>query len=357
AKKTVEVREHHAGVNRNRARRLIRAIGIAVFGAFLISLFSSGSTKEKFPIDKISIGTAVPVVGALPNATRVGHIAVIKIDGGIAGTLHGAPVASNTPLYLETAFAAAETDPDLAGVILEIDSPGGGAAESFQSYRIVKAARERLSGRGILTIAYTSLGAYSGGYYIAMAVGKGNFFADPGAGVASIGVIMSMFNTAGLGERFGVTENIVKTGPLKSTGAQWEKLSQEQRKMLQESVNDTFDLFLTAVAEGRGLDFAVLVRESQLPEGRTNGGVFSAKRALEKELIDGIIPVEMLYRTAASAVPDPERFNRVEFVEYRARPGVVEQLTMSVGRASGIFLKTMFSEMTNTNAPMRSERR
>ncbi|MEK7118661.1 MAG: hypothetical protein AAB869_03545, partial [Patescibacteria group bacterium] len=37
AKKTVEVREHHAGGNRNRARRRIRAIGIAVFGAFLIS--------------------------------------------------------------------------------------------------------------------------------------------------------------------------------------------------------------------------------------------------------------------------------------------------------------------------------
>lgn len=351
-----KVRERSAGINRNRVRRLVRALGIVVIGAFLISLFSSGSTKEKLPIDKISIGTAFPVVGALPSATKVGHIAVIKINGGIDGTLHGDPVAFNTPLYLETAFVAAEADPDLAGVILEIDSPGGGASPSEQSYRIVKAARERLKERNVLILAFTSLRAFSGGYYIAMAVGKGNFFADPGAGLASIGVIMSMFNTADFGKIFGITENIISTGPLKSTGAQWEKLAPEQRTMLEESVNDTFDLFLKAVAESRGIDFATLVRESQLPEGRTNGGMFSAKRALEKNLIDGIIPVEKLYETAATAIPDRERFNSVEFVEYRARPSVIEQMTKEAGRASGVFLKTMFSEMTHTNAPMRLER-
>ena len=208
----------------------------------------------------------------------------------------------------------------------------------------------------IKMISYTSLGAFSGGYYIAVAVGHGNFFADPGAMVANIGVIMSMLNTAGLGEMFGVTENIVKTGPLKSTGSQWEKLTPEQRTMLQESVDDGFMLFLRAVSHGRQIDMETLRRESQLPVGRTNGAWFSAKRALEKKLIDGIIPVEELYKKQAASMPDPQQFNGVEFVEYQARIGPLEKLSKGAGKASGIFWRNMFSEMTHRDAPMRSER-
>lgn len=357
AKKVAEIREHHAGINRNRVRRLFRALGIAIAVTLLFSLIPSKSTRERLLIDKVPIaGTTFPVLAALPNTASKGHIAVIKVSGVIGGTLHGEPIAANTPLYLENAFAAAEKDPDLAGVILEIDSPGGGSAASEQSYRIVKAARERLAKRKIRVIAYTSLGAFSGGYYIAMGVGHGNFFADPSAMVANVGVIMSMLNTAGLGEMFGVTENIVKTGPLKSTGSQWEKLTPEQRTMLQESVDDSFKFFLEAVSESRHISMTTLVRESQLPVGRTNGAWFSAKRALEKKLIDGIVPVERLYGEAAVVIPDHERFDSVEFVEYRARLGALEQLTKGMGRISGVFLRKMFSEITHHDAPMRSER-
>ncbi|MDO8520943.1 MAG: S49 family peptidase [bacterium] len=352
-----KIREQHVGINRNRGRRLLRAVGVVAAGAFLLSFFFAGDPDGKPPIDKTPIvGVSFPVIGALPGATRTGHIAAIKLSGGIDGTLHGEPLASNTPLYLQTAFAVAEADPDLAGVILEIDSPGGGVSASEQSYRIVKAAKARLEKRKIKVIAYTSLGAYSGGYYIAMGVGHGNFFADPGASVANIGVIMSMYNTAVLGELLGITENIVKTGPIKSTGAQWEKLTPEQRAMLQESVDDSFKLFLGAVSESRDIDLSTLVRESQLPVGRTNGAWFSARRALEKKLIDGIVPVEDLYKAQASALPDRGQFKNVEFVEFQPRLSTFEKLTSGTGKAVGAFLRYMTSEMNHRDAPLRSER-
>jgi len=357
AKKVVEVREQHAGMNRNRVKRLFRGIGLAALVGALFAFLSPSGPKEKLPIDKVAAaGVLLPVVGALPGASKTGHIAIIKISGGIGGTLHGPSVASNTPLYLDTALKTAEEDPDLAGVIIEIDSPGGGVSASEQSYRIVKAARERLAKRKVKLIAYTSVGAYSGGYYIAMGAGQGNFYADPGASVANIGVIMTMLNTSALGEKFGITETIVKSGPLKSTGSQWEKLTPEQRTMLQESIDDSFKLFLEAVSESRGIDMPTLVRESQLPVGRTNGGWFSARRALDKKLIDGIIPVEDLYKLQASALPDQQKFKNVEFVDYRARLGVFEQLTMETGRISGIFMRNLFSEMTHRDQPVRSER-
>ncbi len=357
AKKIAEVREQHAGVNRNRVKRLFRAIGLTAVVAAAFAFFSPGDTKEKLPIDKVAATSAVfPVIGALPGASKTGHIAIIKISGGIGGTLHGPSVASNTPLYLETALRTAEEDPELAGVIIEIDSPGGGVSASEQSYRIVKAAKERLAKRKVKLIAYTSVGAYSGGYYIAMGAGRGNFYADPGASVANIGVIMTMLNTSALGEKFGITETIVKSGPLKSTGSQWEKLTPDQRTMLQESIDDSFKLFLEAVSESRGIDMSTLVRESQLPVGRTNGAWFSARRALDKKLIDGIIPVEDLYKLQASALPDQQKFKEVEFVDYRARLGVFEQLTMETGRMSGVFMRNLFSEMTHRDQPARSER-
>lgn len=356
AKKVAETKEHHDGVNRNRRNRLIRAVGIVAAIGALFAFLPDDSTKRKIPIDKVAgVGAVFPVVGALPGATKKGNIAVIRVAGGIGGTLHGPAVVANTPLYLDTALRAVEEDPDLAGVILEIDSPGGGVAASEQSYRIVKAAAERLAKRKVRMIAYTSLGAYSGGYYIAMGVGHGNFYADPAAAVANIGVIMSMLNTSGLGELLGITEHVITTGPMKSTGAQWEKLTPEQRAMLQESIDDSFRAFLAAVSESRKIDATILMKESQTATGRTNGAWFSARRALDKKLIDGIIPVEDLYKANASILPDKQKFREVEIVEYRARMGILEQFTNESGRLSGVFMRNFWSEMTHRDQPARFE--
>jgi hypothetical protein len=125
AKTTAAVREEYAGINRNRIRRLLRIITLAILGAFLVQFSPLGTPKVKLPIDKVTLGAAIPVAAFAGGKERVGHIAVLKVSGGIDGSLHGEPDVGNTPLYLATALAAAEADPDLAAVIIEIDSPGG----------------------------------------------------------------------------------------------------------------------------------------------------------------------------------------------------------------------------------------
>lgn len=356
AKKIAEVREAHAGINRNRVKRLLRIAALVVLGAFLVQFSPLGTPKVKLPIDKITLGTAMPIAAFAGGKERVGHIAILKVSGAIGGSLHDEPDAGNTPLYLATALATAEADPDLAAVIIEIDSPGGSSVSSAQAYRIVKAARERLGKRNVRVVAYTSQGAYSGGYYIAMGVGHGNFFADPLADVANIGTIMVFFNTAGVGEFVGVTENIISTGPLKSTGHQWEKLTPPQRAMLQESVNDSFMDFLAAVSEGRGIDMETLVQESQLPLGRTNGAWFSAKRAVAKGLLDGVIPIESLYVQVVGMLLNKEEWSSVSLVEYRAHTSALDDATKKAGHATGMFLQSMLAQMTHRDAPMRSEK-
>jgi len=356
AKKVAEVREEHAGINRNRVKRLLRIATLVVLGAFLVYFSPIGTPKVKLPIGKITLGAAIPVAAFAGGKERVGHIALLKVSGDISGSLHGDPDAGNIPLYLATALATAEADPDLAGVIIEIDSPGGSSSASAQGYRMVKAARERLAKRNVRIVAYTSQGAYSGGYYIAMGAGHGNFFADPHADVANIGTIMAMFNTAALGELVGITENIISTGPLKSTGHQWEKMTPPQRAMLQDSVNDSFMEFLAAVSEGRQIDMQTLVQESQLPTGRTNGAWFSAKRAVAKGLLDGVIPVESLYGQMPQMLLESQRWSSMAIIEYRVQQNVIEEATKKAGRASGVFLRQLLSEVTHRDAPMRSER-
>lgn len=357
AKAASAMRERYEGENRNRRRRLVRGGAVLALVAGLFAFLGSSDESGNSVRIKTSVpAVAFPVTGAAAGTTKTGHIAVIKLNDGIGGDLTGPAVAANTPLYLQSAFAAVEEDPELAGVILVINSPGGGAAASDQAYRVVKAARERLAKRGVKMIAYTSSGAYSGGFFIAMAAGKGNYIADPASSVGNIGVIMSLWNTAGLGEKIGVTENIVKTGPLKSTGAQWEKLSPEQRAALEEDIGDAFEHFIDAVAQGRGLDRNDLLKEAKLPDGRTNGRWFSAKRALAKGLIDEIVPVENLYKYSASRLPDPKKWKAVEFTVYEPDRGNLEKLIRGAGRMTGLFLEQMYSQMTHREEPVRMER-
>lgn len=343
---------------RTRAVTTLAVVGIAT--AFLVGIFFSSpntNTPARVSLDEKVLATGLPVLGALPTAKEDGHIVVIRLSGVIDGAVSEDPSPGNTPLFLLEAFAQAEKDPKLAGIILEINSPGGSATASEKGYQVVREARERLLRRNIRLIAHTETGAYSGGYFIAMGVGKGNFFADSGASVANIGVIMKWFNTAELGRFIGVKENIFKTGELKSTGSQWEELSKDQRAMVETNLADTFETFMVAVHEGRGIPIETLRKEAKQGSGRTNGGWFSARRAKELDLIDGIIPAEVNFKTPATEMlPDKKRFRSVGVVAYTPARGFFEALSGKAGTITGQFLQHVNAVLTDRHAPLRMER-
>lgn len=309
----------------NRNKFWKRTIVISTLGLLGAFFFSTGDSTNEIKIDKTQIGKTLPVLGAVPGAESTAHIAVIKLQGVINGDLNGPASGENTPLYLATALALAEQDPDLVMVVLYINSPGGDAAASDQAYRIVDEAKQRLAERRIPLIAYSSKGIYSGGYYIA--VGAEYIYVDRAAALANIGVIMSMFNTAELGKMVGVKENITATGPLKSTGHQWEALSPAQQQMLRKSLEEPFDHFLEAVGKGRKIDVGILKEESQkLEDSRTNGGWFSPREAKRLNLIDGIVPVQQLFQMLANNLSEEQKgkYRSVEFEDYQKKLGITE---------------------------------
>ncbi|ASJ06832.1 signal peptide peptidase SppA [Thermococcus pacificus] len=134
----------------------------------------------------------------------------------------------------------------IGGVVLWIESPGGYVAPVREIYSTVRKLDLIKP-----VVAYTGGMAASGGYYIA--VGAEKIIADPLAEVGSIGVIYVHYDLQKNYEMNGVKVDVFKTGPYKDMGAEWRGLTDEERKMIAESIDTHFQAFLQAVSTGRGM--------------------------------------------------------------------------------------------------------
>ncbi len=161
----------------------------------------------------------------------------------------------------------------IRGIVVRIDSPGGGVAPSQEIYDAVlrvKASQKKI---------YASMGsvAASGGYYIASAADT--IFANPGTLTGSIGVIMAFSNVEELIEKVGIRPEVIKSGKFKDAGSPVKPLSKEDRELLQRLVDDVQEQFIEAVSEGR-----------QMPpedvQKVADGRVFTGRQALEMNMVD-----------------------------------------------------------------------
>ncbi len=189
------------------------------------------------------------------------RIGIIKLKGVIIG--------SSTLIKQIKAFRENRA---IGGVILRINSPGGGVAPSQEIYEEVR----KLSKRKPVVTSMGSVCA-SGGYYIASGTTK--IFADPGTVTGSIGVIVEFSNLAGLFKKIGVKSYVIKSGKFKDLGYPTREMTPEDFKVIQNVVNSIYDQFVKAVAEGRHLP---IDKVRALADGR----VFSGTQAKELGLVD-----------------------------------------------------------------------
>ena len=162
------------------------------------------------------------------------------------------------------------------GIMLYIDSPGGTVYESDEMYLKLMEYKE-VTGRPIW--AYFASEACSGGYYIGMAADY--IVANRNCWTGSIGVIVSLMNCKDLYEKLGIEEIDITSGANKSMGSAALDLTQEQYDILQSLVDESYDQFVEIVCLGRDMDEETV---RTLADGR----IYSAKQALEHDLIDAI---------------------------------------------------------------------
>lgn len=135
------------------------------------------------------------------------------------------------------------------GILLIVDSPGGGVYESDELYLKLKDYKET-TGNPIWT--YMKSEACSGGYYISMASDK--IFANRNCTTGSIGVIMSLVNTKDLYDKLGIKEINITSGKNKAMGSSGQDLTDEQKEILQSNVDEAYEQFVSIVADGRKMD-------------------------------------------------------------------------------------------------------
>jgi protease-4 len=151
--------------------------------------------------------------------------------------------------------------------------------------------------------AISSVGA-SGAYYAAL--GADTILAMPGSLVGSIGVIMEFPNVEELLDKVGLRFEVIKSAAHKDLGSPYRPVSDEERALLQEVVDDVYGQFVDAIAEEREMS-----RDSV--EEIADGRLLSGQLAIEYGLIDGegdLVDAIAMAGNMAGLGPEPRTVTR-----------------------------------------------
>jgi|DewCreStandDraft_5_1066085.scaffolds.fasta_scaffold00299_3 protease-4 len=209
------------------------------------------------------------------------RVALVSIEGIITDTPFGAS--------REQILAALECAERMKAraLVVRINSPGGTVGACQEIHRAIRRVRER---RKIPVVASLGDVAASGGVYVAVACEK--IVANPGTITGSIGVILKTNNLRGLYQKLGIEAEVVKSGPYKDALSTFRPLTEEERALLQEVIDDTYAQFVEAVARGRGLTPAEV-------RAFADGRIFTGQQAKAYGLVDELGNVQRAVEVAA----------------------------------------------------------
>lgn len=233
-------------------------------------------------------------------------------------------------------------DEAVKAVVLRVDSPGGTVTASDYLYHHLKKLREER--KLPLVVSMGGLAA-SGGYYVSMAAGDTQdvIFAEPSTWTGSIGVVIPHYNFAGLARRFEVSEDSIKSHPLKQMGSPLKEMTDEERKIFQGLVDESFADFKEIVKSGRPR-----YRENPAELDKiATGQVFTTRQAIANGLVDkqGFIE-DAIDRAIALAGLDK---SRTKVVKYKSPFGLFDGLFSSARSTSASDLQTLI-DLTSPRA-------
>ena len=247
-------------------------------------------------------------------------VAVIDMIG--AFTKYGSSFASNPgTLQLRRMIRTAAVDRGVSSIVLRIDSPGGAMFGIDDLAQEVRTVADRMP-----VVAFIEdLGA-SAAYYIASQATR--IVANASALVGSIGSYAVIYDQSGAFAKRGIVAFVIKSGKFKGTGVPGTELTVEQRDEIQREVNQINEMFVAAVASGRGMGVDDV-------RALADGSVEIASEALRVGLIDSIGNLDVAIDLAASLKGRPagagnlevrtmrENVNaQTEFAGITAQPGM-----------------------------------
>lgn len=251
--KSIVQRLAFAAINEQRRSRRWRIFFLMLFFAYItilgIMLMDSG--------------------GDLQKSTGGKHTALVKMPGIIAS---GEKSGAETVIAgLESAFKHKET----AGVILEINSPGGSPVQSAYIYDEIRRLRREHESIPIYVVVADI--AASGGYFVAAAADR--IYVNKSSLIGSIGVRMDNFGFVELMKKVGIERRLLTAGENKGLFDPFLPEQASQKAHLQQMLNEVHQHFIDAVKQGRGDRLSI---QSDL----FSGLIWTGERAIELGLVD-----------------------------------------------------------------------
>ena len=216
---------------------------------------------------------SLSIAGSSPAAGISGAgdaVAIVRVEGPIVSGDESDFGTGAVSGVIMSDLRAAAANPSVKAIILRVDSPGGTVTGSAQIYEVVAAIEKPV------IVSMVSVAA-SGGYYVSAPAD--HIIARPDTVTGSIGVILTLYNAEELLDEIGVDVTMITSGPNKALGTPWDELSPEQREILEEFVEESYEDFVQVVADGRGMSLET-VRE--LADGR----IYTGRQALAVGLVD-----------------------------------------------------------------------
>ncbi len=330
------------GIQVTKKRWLAIGIALAIFvfsaGFSLMRAFVLKDSKETF--SSLFFTESDFYEEVIEEGNPLKKIVVLDVDGVIIDT--GEDSFVGTASYNHRSFMnkleAIGKDPSVKGVVIRVNSPGGGTVESAEIHDKLKEMTEEKN-----IPVYISMGsiAASGGYYISAPATK--IFASKETITGSIGVILQSYNIAELADKLGIDANVIKSGPHKDIMSSMREMTDEEREILQEMIDNAYDDFVKIIAEGREMP------ESKVRE-LADGRIFDGRQAKELGLIDEF----GYFKDTIAAIKEEQNLDDAYVVRYKDQAFTFGSLLWSsaknlTGRDHSA--EALLNLLTSSNAP------
>jgi len=232
--------------------------------------------KDKLKIGKydkinfISINSYLKASGY--KRTSGERIALIYAQGAIVdgGGDDRDEIASANYIKL---IRKARLDKTIKAIVFRVNSGGGSALASETIWRELSLAKQEKP----VVVSFGDVAA-SGGYYISCAADS--IFASPTTITGSIGVFGIIPNMEGFFKnKLGVTFDGVKTAPYADIGSVFRPMNENEKKFVQQSIDEIYLSFKQRVADGRK-------KTVEYIDSIAQGRVWSGSKAIQNGLID-----------------------------------------------------------------------
>lgn len=219
-------------------------------------------------IDNLQLVSVKKYAQAKPaSIPKQNKIAVIYASGNIerqeSQSIYDSESSITPSKYIE-ALRTARSDSSVKAVVLRVNSPGGDALASDIIWNEVELTRQ-------IKPIVVSMGDYaaSGGYYISCAATK--IIANASTLTGSIGVFGAFPNVQKLTrDKLGINVEVVKTNEMSDLGSSFRQANENERRIIQTSVENIYTTFVNRVSHGRGMTFAAV---DEIGQGRVWSGV------------------------------------------------------------------------------------